>query len=259
MIKNMVKRLVIKLFFIIILVLLNGCEKKSHYSNKHGAKMPRVIRAPNLMEPVPTVEKVRQLVMKFPNSGYAYYLLGCAYYGRREYSKAVSAFEKSLDLDPAIIGAYYGLAYSYNILGKWDHTKLIWEKLLQLPPPTKEDIYAAYMGLGNVALDQHWKTKDVSFLSEAEKAYQRALKVTPQKADAYYGLGIVFARRQQWDKAKELFEMAFSLSSTPRDKAKSLEALANIWLEKGDREHAKRLIEQARKIDPNYPATLFAQ
>jgi tetratricopeptide (TPR) repeat protein len=252
----MIERLT-KLFFITILVLLNGCEKKSHYSSKHGAKIPRVIRAPNLMGPIPTVEKARQLVIKFPNSGYAYYLLGCAYYKRKEYIKAISAFEKSLDLDPTIIGAYYGLAYSYNILEKWDHIRLIWKKLLQLPLPTKEDIYAAYIGLGNVALDQHRQTKDVNFLSEAEKAYQRALKVFPQKVDAYYGLGIVFARKQQWDRAKELFEMAFSLSSTPRDKAKSLEALANIWLEKGDQEHAKRLIEQARKIDPNYPATLF--
>lgn len=255
----MIERAIINLFFTAILITLNGCEKKSYYSSEHGTKMPRVIRAPKLKGHIPSVEKAQQLVVKFPKSGYAYYLLGCAYYERKEYTKAASAFEKALRLDPALIDAYYALAYSYDILGKWVHTKTVWRKLLQLSPPTKEDVYAAYMGLGNVALDQHGKTKDVHLLSEAEKAYQRALKIVSQKADAYYGLGIVFARRQQWDKAKELFEKAFSLSSTPRDKAKSLEALANVWLEKGDRERARRLIQLAKEIDPNYPATLFAR
>lgn len=254
-----VTRVIIELFLIAVLILLNGCEKKGYYSSEHGAKMPRVIRAPRLKGRVPLVEKAQQLVVKFPKSGYAYYLLGCAYYEREEYTKAASAFEKALRLDPALIDAYYALAYSYDILGKWDHRKIVWRKLLQLPPPTKEDVYAAYIGLGNVALDQYGKTKDIRFLSEAEKAYQRALKVISQKVDAYYGLGIVFAHRQQWDKAKELFEKAFLLSSTPRDKAKSLEALANVWLEKGDRERAKRLIQQAREMDPTYPATLFAR
>jgi len=253
-------RVMIELSFIVALILFNGCKKKScNNYNEHSVKIPRVIRAPRLKARVPTIEKAQQLVVKFPKSGYAYYLLGCAYYERKEYTKAVSAFEKALRLDPALIDAYYALAYSYDILGKWDHRKIVWRKLLQLPPPTKEDVYAAYIGLGNVALDQHGKTKDIRLLSEAEKAYQRALKVIPQKANAYYGLGIVFARRQQWDKAKELFEKAFLLSSTPRDKAKSLEALANVWLEKGDRERAKRLIQQAREMDPNYPATLFAR
>ncbi len=243
-----------------IIVWIIGCKEWSAtYNQAHNSQLkPRVIKAPSLGERSPSIEEAQKLVQRFPQSGYAHYLLGLAYYEKKEFSKAVSNLEQALKLDPAIMSAYYGLAYSYSMLGKWEKAKAAWNRLLKASPP-KRDRYNAYMGLGNIALDRHGKSLEPRFLVEAEQAYQRAIWVNPLEFSAFYGLGIVAARRQQWDKAKDLFEKAFSLASTPRDKAKSLEALANIWLEKGDQKRAKRLIQQAKEIDPSYPAVLFAR
>jgi adenylate cyclase len=70
-----------------------------------------------------------------PNSAYSYSFLGHALYPSSRYSEAISAFEKSIRLDP--IPPYVtlnGLAHSLRVVGRYEEAVAIFKKLLQKLP-----------------------------------------------------------------------------------------------------------------------------
>ena len=98
-------------------------------------------------------------------------------------------------------------------------------------------------------LDQLWSIaqeslQDNKFL-RAEKALLTILRVDERNASAYYRLGILYVKQQQYKDAIECFEIAQSLEPS----ASSLHNVGLIYFETGDYDKAALAFEQALEID----------
>jgi len=220
---------------------------------------PQVIKAPPLEgRHILSIEQALALTKLYPLSARAHYELGRVYHARRDFSKAILAFERSIALDPLVVPAYFGLVdcYMYSKPPAWQKAEQTLSKLLQVAYMV-EHRAAAYTYLGNLYLDMHSHLRSDKLLDKAEHAYKECLSLLKADSSCAYGIGIVAARRGKWDAARFYFEKAVEWSRSGREKAKSLEALANVFAEKGEMKKAKELIEEAQRVYPNYPATLW--
>lgn len=236
-------------------VLLTGCSHQPS-APPAGTLAPRVITAPPLTSQSFSIENAQELAQKYPNSPTAAFKLAAAYYDQKQFTQAIPLFQKTIDRDPLFLSAYYGLAFSFNQTQQWAKCKDVWQSLYNVASQPS-DRYQVLVGVGNVCLDEHAHTRDRTPLSEALEAYRRAAKIMPRNSDAFYGIGIVYARRDGIRLAKDYFDKALLHAKHPRDKAKALEALASCYWAMEKREESKRLLRDARKADPTYPATII--
>ncbi len=206
-----------------------------------------------------TTAEAQELVNRYPQSAIAHYELGRADHARQEYEQAKDALKKSIALDPLLVWAYIGLSRSLIYASKpdWAEAEATLLKLRGLAY-TAYYRYAAERELGNYYLDRHTVLRNPLDLEKARQAYLLALKHLPKDIGAAYGIGIAWARSREWAKAKPWFEKAVAWANRSRDRARALEALANLYAELGDRKQAQALLEQAKQTDPSYPAKLWA-
>jgi len=243
-----------------VFLLLGSCQPSRKPTTSVQTE-PRVIIAPPLgRQPILDENTAATLINKYPTSATAYYEMGRMLHAHRRFAEAIPFFKKCIERDPLHISAYFGLAesYRYSEPSQWTLAEQTYKDLLKLAytAPQRVD---AYMGLGNLYLDWHTKEKREAFLVKALGAYQSAFDEDKQISSAAYGIGIVYARKQQWDKAERWFQKALSLAKRPREKAQALEALANIAMVRGEKAKAEKLIEEARQAHPPYEATLWEQ
>ena len=86
-------------------------------------------------------------------------------------------------------------------------------------------------------------------LDEAIDAYDKALSLKPDYAEAYYNIGVTFKEQGKLDKALEFFEKA--LSSRP-DYAEAYNNMGNALQEQGKPEEAVESFEKALSLKPDY-------
>ncbi len=241
-----------------VLLLLCACQPSSKPTTPSRME-PRVFIAPPLdIRPIIEENTAATLISQYPTSATAHYEMGRTLHARRRFADAVPFFKKCVEKDPLFVSAYFGLAesYRYSEPPQWMLAEQTYETLVKLAytPSQRAD---AFMGLGNLYLDWHSIEGRKTSLTQALKAYRFALKADKQLSSAAYGIAIVYSRQQEWGKAERWFQEALSLASEPRDKAKALEALANIALIRGNIKEANNLIEEAKRAHPSYPATLW--
>jgi Tfp pilus assembly protein PilF len=82
-----------------------------------------------------------------------YFHLGQDYLKARQYSEAIGAFEKSLDLEPSYIPAYSELGFAYRLSGDYEKARQVYLDALELAP----DNPGVHLRLGEVyqLLDNH--------------------------------------------------------------------------------------------------------
>jgi len=170
-----------------------------------------------------------------------FYMLGTIYYDKGQFNKAIKAYRRSLELDPAYTDASVGLSIILNDLGRYDegrHTfeaakNILAEKDSRRDPYVEERLAIKHDELGQLyfqnkrfdeALEQFYKALNLS-TRKAEltmkvvecfvqkKGYPRAIKELkhlikeyPQFASARIKLGLIFYEANQVIDAVEQWE-----------------------------------------------------
>lgn len=243
---------------LLLAIMLMGCERQNARLS-HPAVEPRVVIAPPLsVEAVISEQEAQDLVARFPESATAYYELARTLHLQKRFVEATPLFQKCIQLDPLRIDCYWGLSdcYRYSQPPKWEQAESVLRDAF-VHAYTSETRAVTCINLGNLYLDRHSLQKLQNDVVLARNQYIEALKHQNRSSSAAYGVGITFARQQQYTEASQWFERAVEWARTPREKAKALEALANAVATLGDRERARQLIEEARQVNPHYPATLW--
>lgn len=251
---------------VILSFLVSSCKGRGgDETPPRLAAEPRVITAP-VLPPTGKIsagelvreETAKRLVLQYPQSAFAHYELGRVLHAKRRFKDAIPVFQRSIQLDPLLLGAYMGLAecYRYSQPPQWEQAEASIRSLLNRAY-TDEQRSEAYNALGNLYLDRHMYRKHLGDLEQAIRFYEKSLKLAPRDAGAAFGIGIALARQEKLREAEPWFERALEWARTPREKAKALEALANIAAAFGDEQRAQDLIEEARRVHPAYPATLW--
>jgi serine/threonine protein kinase/tetratricopeptide (TPR) repeat protein len=145
---------------------------------------------------------IKKRAEKFPKEKENFYSLGAFYWGRGELDKAKKEFNKALELDPN-----YGEPHNYlgGIYGRMgDFTKAIEhkKKYVELNPgePNPIDSLAAgYFWMGN--------------LDEAIATYKDALEVKPDFYFSLFGVGYIYALKEEYAEAMRWFDKSIATAS----------------------------------------------
>ncbi|MBN1815591.1 MAG: tetratricopeptide repeat protein [Anaerolineae bacterium] len=135
---------------------------------------------------------------------------GAARYRLGEYALAVVDFDRVLDLDPGNAIVYNNRGYAYNNLGEYRRALTDLDHALELDP----EFAIAYNGRGRTYVK----------LGEYERALadlNRALELDPQYASACDNLAHVYALQNQPDDACAWLEKAIALDAEYRDLART--------------------------------------
>ncbi len=135
---------------------------------------------------------------------YAWYLLGSAYLGMREYEDAIAAFNKQIELNPYDEYAYNALGRAYSQQRKYGEAVTAYNKQIEINPLDKY----AHASLG--AMYSEWHKYDL-----AAPELEKAASLTPDDAGLQVALGDAYLNLGQDDKALATFDHAVEIAATP--------------------------------------------
>ena len=138
------------------------------------------------------------------NSPEEWFELGKDYYKQNQWSQAVAAFQKVIELDPTYQAAYANLGAAYHRQNNLDLAIAQYQKALELNPEDGEVVY----NLAAVYIQQAAQggQPDPALLNQAIEQLNRALELSPDSAEPYFGLGVAYAALNQPQEAITAFE-----------------------------------------------------
>ena len=80
------------------------------------------------------IEGGKKILKKIPKNDYLLNLIGMAYQGKSQYLNSIKFFEESLKQNPGNIAAMNNYANSLKAVGKFEQSKDLYEKILNLNP-----------------------------------------------------------------------------------------------------------------------------
>jgi tetratricopeptide (TPR) repeat protein len=125
---------------------------------------------------------------------------GVLFFNRREFSKAIQAYQKAIELDPTYVEAYNNLGITYQMIGESDKAFEVYERATKINPKYEK----GYNNLGTLLL-----LKDR--YEEALDAFQKALAINSKNIESHINLGILFKNKGQLEKAIESYQTALTI------------------------------------------------
>ena len=136
-----------------------------------------------------------------PDFADAYNYLGNIYSDKSEYEKAIESYQKAIELAPDNAWYHHNIGLSYGKFNNFKKATEHLEKAVKLNP----DLIDTHMLLATSyggSLGQY---------EDAIRAYKEVIRLNPNNADAYYGIGLTYSILKQHREAKEAFEHAIKL------------------------------------------------
>ncbi|MDA7653229.1 TIR domain-containing protein [bacterium] len=201
--------------------------------------------------------EAQQLAQKATNNPEAHseYQKGRREWNKRSkegFAKAISHFERAIELDPDFANPFAGLADTYGLLSSYNlepalevmpKAKLNAEKAIELNPKLAE----AFASLAWYQFIFEFDRKG------AEENFDKAIKLNPNYATAYHWFGLMMNSSLELDRSTVLLRKALELEPT------SLIIPSNLALAyrlDGQLELAMETCEIAFKVDPNFPSVV---
>ena len=150
--------------------------------------------------------------------------LGQVYYYSGEYSKALSSFERSLEIrkvalppnHPDLAKSYWGIGLVYSNMGEYSKALSSYERSLEIMkvalPPNHPDLAASYNNIGSVY-------DNMGEYSKALSSYERSLEIKkvalppnhPSLAASYNNIGLVYSNMGEYSKALSSYERSLEI------------------------------------------------
>jgi len=115
--------------------------------------------------------------------------LGNEYYQSGQLDKAIASFLKAIEQDPTSDKAYANLGATYYALEDLDSAEKAYLKAIEISPNDADSIY----NLGAIYLQKAILTQppNPEKLQLAQSKIEYAIKLSPDRAQPYYGLGVI--------------------------------------------------------------------
>jgi tetratricopeptide (TPR) repeat protein len=142
-----------------------------------------------------------------PQSSWAWYALGYAFYGQRKLSESIRALAQSLQLDLKNAEAHKVLGRDLMIVGRFDAARLEFEQGMRYDPKSAEMPY----NLGKLySIQDNWAL--------AKQNFEHALTLDPQYMEAFDGLGLALESLGDKDGAIANYQKAIDLNESRHGK-----------------------------------------
>ncbi|MCC6186471.1 MAG: tetratricopeptide repeat protein [Chitinophagaceae bacterium] len=185
-----------------------------------------------------------QLTQEDPYSTLAWFNLGAAYQGLKDFEKAVDAYEYCVAIDEKFEFAYRNLADAFMRLKQYDNALEVLQKHLEIGKP--EDVIFEAMGYC-------WE-KQKNF-SLARHYYRQAAKLSPEDDVIFYKIGETYAREHAWEKAIKSYTTALDLN---KENATYCLAIGNCLMEMNATNEALLCYLNAVRLKPMVKTTWLA-
>lgn len=162
-------------------------------------------------DPDAAIAKFTAVAEKVPGCGVCYLRIGDAHMKKKDAAAAEAAYLKATEVDPKAPDAYSALAGLYNSQKKFAEAAKMSAKATELAPAPE-----AGGGGGNAAavLNAGIIAWNAGQYPEAKAQFERATKIDPTLADAFFRLGMANVNLGQLPDAVKAFEEYLKLAPT---------------------------------------------
>jgi type IV pilus biogenesis/stability protein PilW len=165
---------------------------------------------------------------------------GVSFYNQREFSKAIHAYQKVVELDPTYVEAYNNLGIIYQMMGDVERAFESYRKSTEINPRYEK-------GYNNLGILLYLRGRN----EEALESFQKALAINPNNVESHINLGILFKKKGQWEKAIESYQKALAINPLHRE---ALYNIALLYEQLGNMElainHYQQFIQLSSKSHP---------
>ncbi len=165
---------------------------------------------------------------------------GVTFYNQKDFSKAIQAYRKVIELDPTYVEAYNNLGILYQMMGDMDRALGAYQKSTEINPRYEK----GYNNLGILLLLS-------GRYEEASEAFQKALAVNSNNIESHIHLGVLLKKKGQWQEAIESYQRALAIDPLHRETHYNIallyEQLENFELAVG---HYQQFIQLSSKSHP---------
>ncbi len=162
-----------------------------------------------------TMKKLEALGYLTPDNADAHNNLGQRYQERGEYTKAIEAYRKAIEMRPNFYSAYNNIAVCYGKLKMYPEAEEALRKCIALKP---DDFYA----MNNLAV----MYIETGRLQDGMRLAEQAVKIEPGYANGHVTLGSVYAMTRRFDDAEREFREALRIEPDNRAASENLSRLA---------------------------------
>ncbi|WP_416676346.1 Fe2+-dependent dioxygenase [Egbenema bharatensis] len=199
------------------------------------------------------IQHCRQLMAQMPDHVQGHHFLGFALLQRSEHSEAIAHLQRAIDLDPTQAEIYSHLGLAYCQAGQLEAGISAYQQALMLEPEALDIRYNRAIGLQKL---EQWQ--------EAAQEFLHLLAQEPHCIAAYYQLGNVSQKQQDFNTALSYYRKALELSDRAEVAAVPLNRLFAVRLEAiwynlavalqelGETQPALQACQQALQIQPQY-------
>lgn len=154
---------------------------------------------------------LNQLVLRSVKDAEIFQMLGTIYYDQGKFNKAIRAFKRALEIDPAFTDASVGLSIILNDLGRYDEGRKVFEEAKTMlarraaegDPYINEKLAIKHDELGELYFQY-------SRFNESLDQYYKALNLSKRKPELTMKIVECFVRLEDFQKAiKSLRELCF--------------------------------------------------
>lgn len=179
----------------------------------------------------------KNIIDEDPYNALAWFNLGAAYQGLKQFDEAIDAYEYCVAIDEKFEFAYRNMADAHIKLHNYSRAIESLEKNLELGKP--EDVIFEAIG--------HCFEKQKNF-DKARYYYRQAIQLNPADDSIFYRIGETYSREREWEKAIKAYSVALNLNT--ENAAYSL-AIGNCLMEMGAYSEALSCFANAIRIKPN--------
>jgi superkiller protein 3 len=165
---------------------------------------------------------------------------GVLFLNQREFSKAIQAYQKVIELDPSFVEAYNNLGIAYQMIGEIDKAFEAYERTTKINPNYEK----GYNNLGTLFFLE-------GRYAEALETFQKALAINSNNIESHINLGILFKKKGQLEKAIECYHTALTIDPFHKETYYNI-ALLYEEMEKWELaiSHYRQFIQIAQKSYP---------
>lgn len=165
------------------------------------------------------------------------YSQGLGILSRDDFARAVSYFEKAVEIDPNYAEAWYQAGFSYGMIGRHQDALKASRQAARLRPDWAE----TYINIGasSFALGQY---------KDAAEAYRQATRLDTDNADAHYALGLSLNRLNRADEEILAYKRAVALKP---DFANAFEQLGLAYFKQKRYAESAAAFEQLKTYKPD--------
>jgi len=205
-----------------------------------------------------------------PGNTVAWFSLGVAQAGLKQYDRAIRAYRESIRIRPEYADAWYSLSNAYFNLKQHAQGMHAYQEALRIQPESAEawrNLGAAYSGLKQPDQGVHayrepvriqlesadaWYNLgnayyDLQQYDQAVQAYRESLRIRPENANAWYNLGVTYDELKQQEQAIRAYQEALRIQP---QYAMAWYDLGRIYYFQGEREKVREIYHTLRRIDP---------